>query len=96
MWKETGSLTDLRVVDSYYKLRTNDRAVDNELKPTKVIVQRKLSSREKKLFLAVGFLFLLCLGLLIATVVLASRRKAEETFRSDCKTQDCLLVAASK
>ena len=96
MWKETGSLTDLRVVDNYFKLRTHDTAVDNELKPAKVIVQRKLSSREKKLFLAVGFLFILCLGLLIATVVLASRRKAEETFRFDCKTQDCVLVAASK
>lgn len=100
MWKDTGSLTDLRAVDSYFKLRTAntvDDNHDNELKPTKVTFQTKPASREKKLYIVVVFLLVLCLGLLIATVVLATRERAVETVeRSVCKTQDCLFSAAGK
>ena len=98
MWKETGSLTDLRAVDSYYKLRSSNAVIDNtgELKPTKVTFQTKISSREKKLYITVVFLFLVCVGLLIATAVLASRRKAEETSENVCWSQDCLFVATGK
>lgn len=99
MWKETGSLTDLRAVDSYYKLRSSNVVVDidaGELKPTKVTFQTKISSREKKLYIAVVFLFLVCVGLFTATLVLASRRKAEETSENVCWTQECLFVATGK
>lgn len=99
MWKETGSLTDLRAVDSYYKLRSSNVVVDidaGELKPTKVTFQTKISSREKKLYIAVVFLFLVCVGLFTATLVLASRRKAEETSGNVCWTQECLFVATGK
>jgi len=98
MWKDTGSLTDLRAADSYFKLRRPNAVVDNdkELIPTKVTFQTILSSREKKLYVAVVFLLALCLGLLIATVLLATRGKADKIAETECKTQGCLFSATGK